>query len=631
MSSKGSSAMQQWQKKRELKRKKQQLVDKQQNLVEGISEALNSIVFRMAGLISFEQFSVELETHQQRVLKLKDSLNIDQVKDVYQEYWNRVHSSLVSPLIEKGMFTQKELDNLREAQLEWLLTFKLKDFLLPNIDNDELSRQWAPDLSGVEYTYVEQIRVNVPKKINNFQNLRKLEESLSSERKGLSFAGMMFGNRGPEPISPTWAAINSGSIRPNGYAAGAGWPSHRALELPEVLDIGAIDGRNLFGWDIPTPQGLMFPYNNLYAGSSEDSYYEMTTIAGNIASIDLDSTGRKAAVIEHWGDSQSWVAIVEVETGARQYLYSSAALTGSTNIQFSPAADWILVSQDKEQLLIRSNDGAVLNLPIDNALTAGWWPHHSAATIGVLLHTDSGLQLASFCCETTQLNLLGPVKYPKSDLAEDEQVYTNLVMHPFKNVALVGAHEGLSSSYRKQYGSGERVALLNLDSREISPLADPFIGSGAGNWLERCHSSWRWVEPAPPIPVSPHDQLVSQAESVQCGEPDNTEIVGSNASDFVNVILKALGIPDDLPWLRPELLRAAEASLRYDYQKEVADSLEDLSVLTSETLQHAAAEHGPDQKQWPRSVSSIATFSHGLSLVLSGRSDEIDWAADRRE
>ena len=270
-----------------------------------------------------------------------------------------------------------------------------------------------------------------------------------------------------------------------------------------------------------------------------------------------------------------------------------------------------------------------MRLPLDRVLTASWWPSNGPDAIGFISETDDGLHLGCFDCRTASLEVLGPIKSPKPHFTRDRQFYTGLAIHPYKDLALIGAREGPSNSYQEEHGSAERVAQLNLNNREISLLVDPFVGHG--NSFERCHSDWRWVEPAEPIPLTLHDELLSSSESVSCNEPHDTEVVGHDAGDLAILAIKALvSEPDNVQQLRPEALRAVDASLRYAYRQELVDWLEEVSAHITTNLQRIRDTFGPDQKRWPPSCSGLAAFARGLNLAMAGHSNEIDWAGDRK-
>ena len=287
-----------------------------------------------------------------RVSELKKGLTPEELQKAYDYYWRGEHV-VVRPLIDEGL---TDLHTLKNVQLEWLFTLDLELLCQheERKDNSNLPRRWAPQLTDLEYTYVERIRVHMYEEGTNFERIRRLEESLSSERNGLAFAGMMFGNTGNKPISPTWVALNSGNVRPNGRAAGAGWPSHRTLDLPDALDLSAIGGPNVYQRHDSTPEGMTMPNNNIYFGTRQDRHFEMVRIGGDIISMDLDNNAARAAIIEHWGRSEWRIAIADVSTGIRRYIHAPTDLTGHETIQLSSAADWILISSYKEPLAHKS-------------------------------------------------------------------------------------------------------------------------------------------------------------------------------------------------------------------------------------------------------------------------------------
>ena len=189
-------------------------------------------------------------------------------------------------------------NNCRELQIEWLITLDSRLLQIQNTDSavDEATRTWIPNISAVEYTYIEKVRANAPEELNSFESLTKIEGTIASARNGLAFGGMMLGNIGADPISPTWVALTTGALHPNGLVVSAGWPSHRALALPDTLDIGAVDGRNIFQWGVDAPTGQVLPNSKLYVGNAQEQHFEMSRIGGSISSIDLSRDGHSAAI-----------------------------------------------------------------------------------------------------------------------------------------------------------------------------------------------------------------------------------------------------------------------------------------------------------------------------------------------
>ena len=582
---------------------------------------------------SIEELSELFAKYQSHIAYLTEGLTDAEIVSAYEAYWRKNHTTFV-PFFEDGHITP---ERFTEMQLEWLRTLDLS-ILLQIVSKHDIGRPcrpWIADDSTVEFTYIESVRVNLSDTLNTYAGLRDVEDSLAAARNGLAFAGMMLGDGGTDPISPNWVALSSGGLRPNGRAAGAGYPSHRILDLPEALDVGARDGRNRLGWDTTVPNGLTTPCNNLYVGSLREKYFEMSRMAGDISAMDLSSDGRTAALIENWGGSTWRIAIADLESGERRYLRApKKKFTGLETIQFSPGNDWILVAGYRrwKALLVRSDTGEAIRLPLGRAMTAAWWPSQGASAIAVLLDDDDGTQLACFDCETAQLRPIGPIRCVDSDLTGDQRHCSELVVHPFKNIALVGTDDRPSNTSRSPNGSRYRVAHLDLDRRETLPLVDPFVGGD--DRFERCHSSGRWVIPPKATTVFMHDELMASSKSHVCDEPEDTEYTGGNAAEIAFHASEALlDRMEDVHRLRPELLRAFEACRRYGSRKDldVTDRLRELQKVAHRVVGDLRTEWGLDPQQWPSSGPGVTTLARGLDLVISGRSQEIDWSADRNQ
>ena len=559
-----------------------------------------------------------------------------------------------------------------------------------------LSRPWNVDCSDIQYTYIESVRPLPPQ--DSYDNLREAEDWLVSERGGLAFGGMMMGDRNVSPISPTWAALSHGGLRSNGRAAAAGWPSHRTLGLSDCLDHGAVVGDNDPSIWHGSPDIAQFqPNNKLYVGDLEEQYFEMSRLAGDIVSMDLSRDGSRAALIEQVGSNGYRLTIADLESGDRRYLsVPQLATVGATNVavQFSPANDWILVflGVGSGVCLVSADNGTSLQLPpvvdrIDSGripsieelsvevppevegferipmiepmsierivMAAGWWPNQSADSIALVLADYFGLSLACFDCASAQLDLVGRIKsreydtpalqWPKSV----EHHYVDLRVHPRKNLALVGGTEG--RAYTRQTGSNcqYRIAQLDLDTCEITPLAEPLVAGDSR--FERFHESWRWVETAQPIPVTLHDKLIESAQHHPPMKTPPTSVGSLFAADAMMLlnstalaVIRELDARDksrvhephpkflnpsrdrtkdlDVRLLRPETLRAYEACMRYDMPDGFFDWMRKMVTFLS-------------HKDIARNLShpGLTQLCEGLLMMRDGESHRWDWTADRKE
>ena len=391
--------------------------------------------------------------------------------------------------------------------------------------------------------------------------------------------------------------------------------------------------------------------------------------------MDLNRDGSHSAIIEYVGPRDSGLgldyrlAIVDLESGDRRYLsvpVDIAVVPPSTcdyapgfwvTVQYSPANDWILLFDGQPHgriTLIGVDTGTRVPLPVSGrVLAAGWWPKRSPDSIALVLAEDNGLILACFDCATAELDLVGPIKsqdysapdlqYPQSSL----QQYVDLRAHPNKNLALVGATEGRDRSSQSE-SAPYRVAQLNLDTCEITPLCEPFVAGD--HRFQRSHASWRWIETARPIQLTIHDKLIESAESATQMELPRTSVDSDFADDarrllnctaltVIRHVMRQLGhgeveVPDirflrrsqdgrreepDVRYLRPEVLRAYEACMQYgmpdDFHKWMRDIVPWLST---------------NDLALGCNLPGLTRLVVGLEAIQEGKYHEWDWAADRR-
>lgn len=587
---------------------------------------LNAIALGAAGLTSMEQLRLDLETQKARLGAKMQSLDSTQRERAYEMYWS-TEARVLESLFEAGATT---VEVVRALQLEWVRTLELAVLIQAPLEpyTPRPGRPWTPQVLGVSFTYVERVRVNAPDDIDTFEGLMRFVEMLGTARHGLAYGGMMYADSSTVPISPTWAALKAGALHEAGSAVAAGWPSHRVLDLPEVLDVGAVDGRNSFLWT--EPRGLSMPNSNVYVGNVEEQYFEPTRIAGSVHSIAMDSTGSRAAVVESWGGSDECrVAVVDLSSGSRTYLWKPDEDLSGASLQFSPGDQWLLVSSWRGLYLLAVDGSWLINVPFAGFDSASWWSARSVSTLAVIFNTEAGPHLAAFDLSTGLRQDLGPIVGSDPSMPADRRYYADLKVHPSRSVALVGAREGPSAAHQEKHGSCWRVAELDLDSRRVRVLRAPFFDDNS--WFERDHSSWQWVEAHRGGQVSIIDSLMQQGHRPTPADPPAiSSYVSDDAGDLTIFTAKALvDHMDDVHCLRAEVLRAFEANQRFGGRPTIAEWLSEFAARNKHMLRQVVAECGQDPNGWPRFAHGIQAFDAALDCLLAGEFDLVQWAEHR--
>ena len=134
-----------------------------------------------------------------------------------------------------------------------------------------------------------------------------------------------------------------------------------------------------------------------------------------------------------------------------------------------------------------------------------------------MLHGSHGEFLVSeFDVSTGRRSIVSEVQHPiQPDLELARQSVTRPKVSPVDDTVLVGLRIGPPAEYQEQYGSRDRMALLDAGTGEVRQLFEPFID---GTPVEREHDHWRWNRVAiNPKQVGLADSITEQL--VACPTP----------------------------------------------------------------------------------------------------------------
>jgi hypothetical protein len=152
-------------------------------------------------------------------------------------------------------------------------------------------RPWSYAPAGAEFTFVEQLRANLDgEAAEKYNKVERLGEPLAASLRRSAFAGVGLDDKGSS-LTPWWVSVRDVALHASGNVSAAGSPSHALFFLPDALDHGAWDGRNMSQWCGMAPQGLVWPNNHLYLGEASTSRFEMLRVAGNVTGIDVSRDG----------------------------------------------------------------------------------------------------------------------------------------------------------------------------------------------------------------------------------------------------------------------------------------------------------------------------------------------------
>jgi hypothetical protein len=484
------------------------------------------------------------------------------------------------------------------------------------------ARLWKASLVDEQFTVVEAIRANVPDELDTFATLNEADSQLAILRNGLGFGGALVSDRGTY-LSPPWVNVTAGGVRRNGVWTVAGYPSHSWLGLPGALDLGAVDGRNMFQWGGQAPPGLVQPHSNLYVGNLNVGYLELIAIAGRVISLDRGRS-KYVLALEQWDDLVLRLATVDTESSRRVYGFEVPHLIGNESVQYGADPSNALLCLRDEMLVVRPLDGIAIRLPAPGLLAASWWPSRGANTVAFVQLESNTAVLKAIDLATNSYEVVGPI----SDGEEGWASVTRLRIHPERDIALAGSRNGTTPEYREKHGTRVRAGILDMNTRTVQPNFDPFSGP---DYFERSHSDWEWIDSPPSSASQLSDELMSSATRFQpTMDLPSSATAAKECHDLTIYATKAfVDHTDDPHRLRTEVLRYFEGVQRFGPDKGISDWLSMLSSRNAGALEDATRIFGGDRGKWPSNLRALANFASDLDSLLANQPGSIDWQASR--
>ncbi len=560
------------------------------------------------------------------IRSLCEQLDEGDVRDVFDATW-RAESQIYMPLFEnRGVDPSELADDL----WAWLSTGKIPgsppETEFPLTEAAFLREQAParpilfPDLSRSEYLFVETVRALLPPEQDTFPEVEALAERLIA-RRGCGFGGAAFDDRG-QLISPPWVAAQSAAVDPSrGRVSIGASVSHMAFDLPPALDLGARDGHNLTGWRGPAPQGMFLPHNHLFLGNLMDGWLEMEPVGGSIYAHDVSPDGSELAVLEKWAaDFLVW--LIDAETGERRLITILDGLLGDERIRFSPDGEWLLVASWSRPILMRTEDGANLILPLEGP--TAWWPARSTSSLMVLDQTNLGYpRLAAFDLATGEAADLGTINLPRQPgLPDERHLLSAPEVEPAGDRVLSLTKNGPPPAHQLKHGSRDRVCVIHLGTREVELTEPPFLDGAMV--LEREHRAPRWLASPLEGPAVVHPSLMASLRPAQTElSYEHYESVGEDTRQLAVLGLNAMVGDDpgssDPQRLLPEVLRAMVALQQFapDQLERIESWVDQVADMYGEGVRLGALS--------PEATDGWTKFNEAWQLIKDGDPDSIPW------
>lgn len=349
------------------------------------------------------------------------------------------------------------------------------------------------------YTTTERVRESVPEERSNFESINTLAHHLRAKR-GAGFEHS-WRSSGDAPISPTWLTVTSASFDPvTGRAVASARLTHEVWGLPPAHDLGAIDGRNATFSENGHPGGLYWPAFSLYVGSAQSGAFLPLDAAVNVLAVDLHGATGTIGTLEHLGGSTGAVALYD-ENGQRRLLTIVEGIAGNEPLRFNGDGSWLLITGSRTSTIVEISTGRSLQLNVANT---AWWPlgesslftieHEGGRAVPRLFSLATNNHTRTFSEITLNVPMLKDYPYlwfPS--------------VSPDGREVLVLTPTGVTDEYQREYGTGDRVARVNLADGRGKLLNDPYFN--ADRSLERDVREVRWTGRPVGHPVQLHPNL----------------------------------------------------------------------------------------------------------------------------
>ena len=369
-----------------------------------------------------------------------------------------------------------------------------------------IARRLKWPMSSVTYTVTEHVRLSAPGEESTFESVDFLARQLRAQRA----SGFEYAWRGDDDIllSPTWLTFNSAAFdSETGRFVAAGHLTHETWGLPPAHDLGAIDGRNAFGFpEQGHAGGLLWPASSLYVGSTRTGAIAPLDATVNLRSVDLHGATGNIAALESLGGSTGAASVYD-PSGKRRLLTVIEDFDGDEHIRFSGDGEWLLITGAGRARVVEVATGRWLRLDVANA---SWWPlgdsriltvtHQNGAATPRLFNLEWGTYTRTF----PEISLDVPFlpSFPYAWFPSVSPDGTELLVH---------TPAGVTPEYQKEHGVGNHLARVALDSGRGHMVGGAFLD--AGSTLERDVGDARWTGRVPSTCVKLHPILARQLRS----------------------------------------------------------------------------------------------------------------------
>lgn len=354
----------------------------------------------------------------------------------------------------------------------------------------------------VDYTFVERVRESVLEDSSTFESVEEFGNYLHTIR-GSGFEHSWRAT-GDVPLTPSWLSLSSAAVHiDSGRFVGCGHLTHLAWGLSPAFDLGAIDGRNAFGWNEQGHEGGIWrPADTLYVGSRVTGVVVPLDAGSNFVSVDIHQASSMIGTLDFIGNSAGAVSVYDDE-GHRRLLTVIGDISGSESIRFNGDGSWLLVAGSRMTQLVDVATGSWLRVDVGNAT---WWPTDNSTLLTIEHQKGAATPRLFNLARNEYVRTFPPIELDVPLLSTYPYVWFPAVS-PDGTELLAATPAGVTPQYQERHGVGGHLARVTLATGKGRLVEKIFLNPE--RTLERDVHDVRWTGSPPAMGNTFHPDLAA--------------------------------------------------------------------------------------------------------------------------